>query len=419
MKQRRPIWSMRLCSGLLSMVGLLTIGCSGEGDLAPPALPLGALTVQKIDFSGGPVPMARVQQVAETIEDVGLYTDQGLMLYSSGSSLASDGSVRRWRDAQTIPAQGIEGSWLVGVDDEGKLWRIKGQSALEDVTARLGLSGKAILGVRRLGASDPMGPVLVAYVLEGKVAVSDGSKLTYFEVGLQEAARTGRLTGQNARLAGATDAEVTIVDLGTNTRSSHKLGGTVALAYDAEGALWAATPSALHVLTDGRFVAVHEVAEGAVISGLVATPRGLYVRIDESLWLVRGGTAHELSLPSAQPLRVPKDASMKGSPTGDLWLFGGAEGGVVRYGEAEGGGMDLVLWREKMQPVFRRLCQSCHLPAGSARIDLSTYGAWHKGRAALRQRVVDRKPSPMPPVANGMLSELELTLMRDWTQRSQ
>ena len=90
---------------------------------------------------------------------------------------------------------------------------------------------------------------------------------------------------------------------------------------------------------------------------------------------------------------------------------------LLRYGEEAGGGVDLALWRNQLLPIFAQKCQSCHLPGGSARIDLSTYSTWALRRTAIKQRVVDRLPTPMPPVTAGKLDEKELASISSWVMR--
>ena len=84
-------------------------------------------------------------------------------------------------------------------------------------------------------------------------------------------------------------------------------------------------------------------------------------------------------------------------PDGDAGAAGACDG-LPDVRRAFGGtGRDLAIYREKLVPIFGKYCQSCHLPSGSAHIDMTTYGSWTRLRAQVMTRVVARTPTPMPP----------------------
>jgi mono/diheme cytochrome c family protein len=143
------------------------------------------------------------------------------------------------------------------------------------------------------------------------------------------------------------------------------------------------------------------------------------VTSQNSVWLALGGTLAVVC--GEQVLRgtsagLPPGARLAGSPSGDVWTM--SEDELQRVGDPAGTGADAVSWRKQLLPIFDRLCQACHLPAGSAHIDLSTYSAWAARRAAVGKRVVERTPSPMPPAGSGMLTAEELEAVRVWAARS-
>ena len=68
-----------------------------------------------------------------------------------------------------------------------------------------------------------------------------------------------------------------------------------------------------------------------------------------------------------------------------------------------------------MLPVFDRVCSQCHLPGGTANIDLSYYGAWVARRALVGKRVFDKMPTPMPPTsASSQLTPDDLAAIKAW-----
>jgi cell division FtsZ-interacting protein ZapD len=54
------------------------------------------------------------------------------------------------------------------------------------------------------------------------------------------------------------------------------------------------------------------------------------------------------------------------------------------------------------------------MPGGSANMDLSTYKSWVARKDAMRKRVVEMTPSPMPPKGAGALTQDELMAVSAW-----
>jgi len=181
------------------------------------------------------------------------------------------------------------------------------------------------------------------------------------------------------------------------------------------GTLWAATPEALFRERDGQFELAYRFETSQPVRALSSASSGVWVLLSDSLALIRDGQLLTAPLP-ASPVDAP-DAAVRllGSPSGDAWLLGDSQ--VTRVGEESGGGQDLVLWRKQMLPVFHRLCQTCHLPSGSAHLDLSTHSAWSRFRHVLGQRVVAGMPTPMPPIGTGKPTAEELAAVSAWVSR--
>ncbi len=162
---------------------------------------------------------------------------------------------------------------------------------------------------------------------------------------------------------------------------------------------------------------MHSVESGQQISGLAGSLRGIWLALSDgqslSLALLRDDV---LLQPTASPA-LPLGARLQGSKSGDVWVLS-PDGQLSRYGQESGGGRDLVIWRDTLQPLFGRHCQGCDLPNGSAHIDMTSYGSWAALRDEVMARVVKKTPSPMPPTGAGTLTAEELANVQAWASRS-
>jgi hypothetical protein len=84
---------------------------------------------------------------------------------SSGDLVHLERGAGRFRGAGVLPAADGAGSWIVGLDDAGRLLRLKGRSSFEAVSDRYGLEGTAVLGAFALGGAG------AAFALPGEVAM--------------------------------------------------------------------------------------------------------------------------------------------------------------------------------------------------------------------------------------------------------
>lgn len=389
---------------LLAALGTAAPGCGTPE--SPPELPLGTLDLVRIDWSEALPALAspgRVTTVAEAGDDVAVFGERGVFLWQSGSTAGSDSSVLAWRSAAAVPALGFPGKWLLGVDGDGRVYRLHDGATfgLEEVTARYALTGKPVREVAALGNGQ------VAFALDDKLALTDGTTRKLYELTLHN------LIGGNGRLASYDEAGVRLLDPQGGALQTLPLPGVVGAAFAPDGQLWAATADTLYSEKDGALVATHSFAPPQVITGLAGAARGIWIGLADSVALLRDG---QLLLPATSPM-LPPGTRLLGSPSGDVFTISGGDGQLGRYGQESGGGRDLTLWRTTLAPIFTRLCQACHLPAGSARIDMSTYSSWANLRTQIQNRVIDRKPSPMPPPSAGTLTPEELAAVQSWTAR--
>lgn len=385
---------------LLPAAGLC--GCGGRG--ATDRFSEGSLALQSIAWSAQPDAVGKVAAVADSLDDVAVFGSQGAAVFSSGVPAGSDAAVTSWRTAAVVPALDLPESWLLGVTRTGQVYRLRNRTTLEEVTARFALRGRPVREVVALS------PTLTAFALADQIAVTDGQTVSFYDI----AARG--LAGAAGRLAAFDEdgvIELDFTDPHGVTIGRLPLDAVVAVALDisAELTLIAATDQALYVEQDGRLVQVFAAPAAAPITGLAGSGGGVWVALGSELALLRS-----LQLLHGPPGKVPDGGRLVGSPSGDVWVLGGPQ--LVRLGERTAGGVDENRWRRTMLPIFQRLCRMCHLPGGSANLDLSTYGQWASRRDRIKQRLIDQLPTPMPPAAIGALTTDELLAVQRWVGQS-
>lgn len=386
--------------GLAALVFAVAAGCGGRAD--PPSFKEGTIDLRPISWSTMAPSLGKVVAVADSVDDVAVFGRSGASLWSDGVQVSSDESVTSWRTAAAVPALDLPESWLLGVDQLGRIHRMHSRRLLEDVSERFGLAGRPVLEVAALGAG------LTAFALRDQVAVVDRGAVRFFDI------KARGLAGAAGRLAAFDLGSVLQIDF-TPPEGARllrlPLEGAVAVAFDvtSELQLCAATEQALYIERGGAFEKVWEAPAGAAIGGLAGSGRGVWVAVGRELLLLRES---QLLHGSSSAAVVPEGGRLVGSPSGDVWVLGGPQ--LARLGERAPGGGDEDRWRRSMLPIFQRVCRSCHLPSGSVSIDLSTYEQWRSRRALIKQRVVDQTPTPMPPQSAGVLTYSELAAVQQW-----
>jgi hypothetical protein len=407
---------------LSSLALVLGLGCGGNDGMTGPQLPASPFELLRIDWSEALPSMSgpgRVATLAESGDHVAVYSDLGIFLWSSGSTAGTDVSIRAWRSAAAVPALGLPGEWLVGIDDQGHIYRLRSGATfgLEDVSSRYALSGKPVLEVADLGQREGSATSRAVFVVGDQVALSDGVTQKFFDLPLRN------IVAGYGRVAALEQSVVRLWDPQTGTLRRMELTNSakvVGVAFAPDGLLWVASPDTLYVERDSALAIAHRFGPTQQVTAIAGSSRGVWVGIADSevnsgqitLGLVRDW---QLQLPTT-PSALPADTRLLGSKSGDVWTLA-ADGVLSRYGSESGGGRDLALWREKLVPIFGKYCQSCHLQSGSAHIDMTTYSSWTRLRAQVMTRVVARTPTPMPPDGAGKLTEAELADVKAWAER--
>ncbi|MFO0572793.1 MAG: hypothetical protein U1A78_02245 [Polyangia bacterium] len=426
-----PKHKARTAVGVL--VGALLIGtAAGCEPPAPPVLVEKPLELHEVAWNPKGTPVGKVADVAELDEDTLILSDQGALVFTGGVLLASDAGVRDFRAAAVLPAgdrggdQGGEqtGSWLVALGSDGRLRRLRSRSSLEDISDRYGLKDRKVLGAADLGggrsafslapAGSPPNPTDPLVDDAAELAVADGDKVLRYTVSLPG------LRGGGGRVAGivkgAQSSQVVVFRPSDGTRAAWSVPEPVALDFLPDGRLIVAAAHALYReaapdaqnVSDGQLERIHVSEEP--IRGLVVSEGAIWLHLGDSLAQLDGQTLRRAPLP------MPPDAAagsrLVSSPSGGVWLNAG---GSLRRFAAPGDTLeDSDRWERDVRPMFTRLCSLCHLPNGSAGIDLSTYTSWASRRALLEQRVLVGKPSPMPPAGAGTLTRAEADALRAW-----
>jgi mono/diheme cytochrome c family protein len=355
------------------VLALLLAALAGAG--CAPAAPLVApLRVRPVDWNPGHADVPPVRAVADAGPYVVAFGDGAATVFSAGRVVGVDRSVPRWIAAGTIPAPDGAGTWIVGVDGDGRVRRLLGEGRLDPVSDRFGLGGEYVLGVVSLGGAG------AAFRLSREIAVADGKDVVRYATGPLAALAGGggraALVGDPLRVLGAATQRVGAFDL--PDRPAY-------VTVTAQGKLFAATADAIWGEDDRGDLRLRFQSGGLRLHGLAAAGERVWFADGAELGVIEGGRVRE-----TRGAKISGAAELSASPSGDVWTLTG--GSLARWAVADGDAPD---WDADVAPIFRRACAACHLPGGAAQLDLGSKEAWDRHRVEIRQRVlVDRT---MPP----------------------
>lgn len=390
----------------LLAAGAAALGC-GDGSMpaAPDAAPTDAarpvddvapepVTVQPLHWNAAMADLGAIAAVVESGDDVVVFGARGMQWLSGGAVLARDMRVMAWRDAASVPAgDGGAGRWVLAVDGAGRVWRVRDRMALEDVTGRYGLTDHPVRSVAALDATRTV------FGADAGFAVADGTRVLRWSAPGFAVVVVG-----GGRVAARTAAGARVFEVMGQRYVDYAVEGATAVALDADGrlvvgtaagALWREQPG-------GSLVVAAPTTAGAVRS---------IARAGSSLWVIAGGGLGVLD--AAQGVRlaagvaVAADARLVGSGDGSVWVLG--EGRLSRY--ALSVDPRVQQWEQEVRPVFARRCTPCHLPGGTANIDLTRYRYWVDEASAIRRAVVAMQRMPPPPAT---LSAEERAAIARW-----
>ena len=297
-----------------------------------------------------------------------------------------------WTSATAMPALDGDGKWIVATRFDHTLWRVRLDGELERIESRFALTDQdSVLSVASAGTTVAL---LVQHAsAQSLVVTNDDKHVTRFELGASAAVMT--MAVAQDRVALASTEGVDVWDLAANTKHSYGVSGrpgfldadqkTARLVVTAKNSVWVEHAGTL------RELGVSDVAATAIAG------QKLWLEIGKRLYIWADAAALDTTVASAG------GEPMFGAPNGDVWV--GAHG-LRRY--ALGAATTDPTWRDKIQPVFARVCAHCHLPGGDAGVDLSTAASWTSEHDELVDRVVNSKT--MPPAGTDMSDADRATL---------
>lgn len=388
-----------LCIALVS-------GCSAADERAESSVVTQApdeLSLHAIDWNSAKNDVGSIATIVEDDEELVLFGSKGATTMAGGAVRLVIPGPKVWSDAATIPAADRIGDWTVGVADSGKVLRVNGD-VLEDVSARWGLSTdkvRTVIGIDKTS---------VAFGFEGGLAIADGKTVTRYD-----GPKSGALAGGGGKLAWIGDppqagpvsggGDVKLFTLADRKVRSFPVPGASSIAIDPTGRVLVAADRTLWI-SRGTELLQRFVAD-APLGNL--TPAGGRV------WFTVGS---ELAVLTADSISISKgaglstDARLRGTAKGDVWVLSSTA--VRKFGGSAPSEV-LADWQATAQPVYARVCSSCHAPGGTAGSDLSTLEGWKQHRDAIGKRVLVDKT--MPPKGT-TLTDDDLAAVKAWLSRN-
>lgn len=365
---------------------------------------VGVLRVRAVDWNPQKVEVGRVDAVVESDHELVVLGAAGASVFSAGALVAVDHSTSTWRAATTIPAADGNGRWIVAIDGDGRVRRLRERSSFETVSERWGLAGErvdAVVDLGRgfvgfLGAPTASAPTFAA--------IADGKVVTRFDAAFLS------LAGGGGRAAATFGDGVRVIDPGARSDRLFTLAGVRQVALDTHGRLFAATEHEVYEESTGGVLSLRYETADATIHGLTAS--------GDRVWFADGGDLGVIDLEGVavtRDLHLAADARLAPS-TADVWAISG--GALRRFARDEApaaapSAVGAQAWSAQIRPVFARACSACHLPGGSAGVDLSTFERWEAARDTLRRRVVQTRS--MPPQGHP-LSDADRAAIEAWVR---
>jgi len=358
---------------------------------------VGSLAVERVDWSRSPLAVGRVRAVADAGNTVAVLGDGGASWFTAGALVSRDARKTDWVSAGVIPGPDGSSRWMVGVDAQGRVYRLTPLGAIEDVSGRYGLETDPIADVTGFGSG------LAGFLVGRQLVVADRAAVRRYPTGPFRA-----LSGASGLVAGITDGGVQLLRARDGSITEFPLPGVSNAAVGSDGRVYATTPRAVYATDVSGRLSLLYAAEGDTVQRLVVSGGRTWFTDGGELGIVDGDTVKETA-----GAAVPPGATLASSPSGDVWVLSGAT--VSRYRPATTPGRVDESWAVEMAPVFARACARCHLPDGVSGTDLSTAASWAQNRSAIVARVVvDRS---MPPRGN-LLEERDREAIRAWASTS-
>jgi hypothetical protein len=373
----------------VSAVGAIALsvlaGCAGAGPHTREAGVVAPLAVRPVAWNAAQARVGKVRAVADAGDVAAVFADDGAHVFTSGVLVASDTSVTDWIDAETILGPDGSARWIVGVNARGRIYHLRGRSSFEDVSERYGLGDRKVRGAAVLGTS------YVGFLLDGEVALADGTQVVRYGL-----APLVDLTGGGGFGAGIAKDKLVVFTATNRAARSYALPEASAVAVGPDGRLYATTPRGVFASNAGGGLDLVYETSSDSIHGLVASAEHVWFADGTELGVIDNGRVAETT-----GAKIAPDAKLLASTSGDVWVLAG--GALSRFARLDPEPEIARAWNEKLSGVFARSCASCHLPNGPSGVDLSTAEAWHSHRAMIKERVMTSRT--MPPSGRPLADE--------------
>lgn len=370
---------------------------------------VGAVAVHAVEWNAQKVDVGPVSHVVESEGDLVVFGDRGASIFTAGALVAVDHSATRWRGATTIPAADGNGRWIVAIDGEGKLRRLRNGSTFEPIGERYGFVSDRLTAVADFGRG------FVGFLGDPSLAaIADGKTVTRFDVAFTA------LAGGGGKGAAMTSAAVRLFDLVDEHDRVFALEGPRFVAVDPHGRLYAATDREVYEESPSGELSLRYETKETKIHGLVASQDLIWFADGGDLGVIDPGAELPAHVSVTRNLRLSHDARLEPSGSRDVWAI--ASGALLRFAlgpnaaplaapmtDAE----RAARWPSMIQPIFARACTPCHLPDGEANADLSTLEAWKSRGKEIRRRVIMKKA--MPPKGHS-ISDADRAAIEEWTR---
>lgn len=379
--------------------GILAASIFGCGPLprSREAGAVGTLVVRPVAWNPTLAPVGKVRAVAESGDVVCVLSEEGATVFLSKAVSSRDDRTGGFISGEVIRNTEGNAHWIVAIDGQGRLQRLRGSSTFEDVGALYGLDGKKVLG------ATVAGPDAVGFLLDHAVAIATSRGTASYPT-----SGFSRIAGGGGFIVGIGRDSLDRINVQNGYVTRFSVPGVTDAALDARGRLVAITRRAVYAANAaGDLHLIYDAGRDA-IHGLTASGTRVWFGDGSQLGILDGDRISETN---ASP--IDENARLSRADNGDVWVL--ADGKLARFAPLLDDAPNATAWSGAIAPVFARSCASCHQPNGVAGVDLSTESAWDRKRHAIRERVLVDKT--MPPKDHA-LTDADRESIRAWLDGS-
>lgn len=388
---------------LVLITSITGLGCYGEDSAslssAPsPTTPLPSaraagpdLALTAVPVAGDPSILGTVGAFVDLDSRVIVFGDKGVIALAGGVPATTApnppgpggaASSVTWTGAARVASPDRTGTWGVGLSSNGKLFRLRDVGRLDDVTARFGIAPN-----EPISQLLPIDEKRLAIALERELVIVDIERggTTRFDSGPLRALSASA----SGRVAGLDGDNVTTIDTVAGKVSRRTVAKARATQFDAAGRLLVLTEHSLLRETPSSSFETILTRDDVALEAIHASGPRVWFVAGTELWALESDVIRRAAGVTIAPTPQPK---LTTSPGGDVWLHTTS---LSRY-RVQVSPQESA-WISSIQPIFQRVCSSCHTPGGTARVDLSSYSSWVTHRTQIEDRVFTNGSMPPPP----------------------